>query len=250
VSTLWGWGRGKPIPESKGLRHIGTGAFIGIAAGIIGLVLPLAIILLATYSPGALALTGAQLIEVTAVVALLGAVLFAISLTVYRWGFSVLSRFDHRFWTASALCWCGTIGILLLVLAVVIALASSDTIASCVQGAPSHALTCVRSAAPLASWSGLVGFWLAWLGGLGIVVGIGLTGDRYREGWLFGGAALYALLLLGLIAPGLALLFPINPPTVILLAAPILALLAPVATSDGSLRASQRRTLMRTGAAA
>jgi hypothetical protein len=223
--------------DPKGLHRIGTGSTIGLAAGIAGLVLPVTLILLATYSPGTPFLRGTELIQVTAIMALAGAILFAIALLVYRLGFAALRHFDRRFWTASILCMLGTVGVLLIVAAIALAFASSDAMANCIQGAPTHALACLKTAAPLASYSGLVGFWLLWLGGLGIVVGIGLAAVRYGEGWFYGGAALYALLLLGLIAPALGLLFPIGALTYPLLAAPVLALLAPAVIFEGSNRA-------------
>ncbi|MCI4345168.1 MAG: hypothetical protein L3K07_00210 [Thermoplasmata archaeon] len=226
--------------EPKGLRRIGLGAAIGLAAGIAGLVLPVALILLATYSPGTPFLRGVQLIQVTAIMALAGAILFALALLAYRLGFTALRRFDPRFWTASILCMIGTVGVLLVVLAIAIAFTSSDVMANCIQGAPTHALTCLQAAAPLASYSALLGFWLLWLGGLGIVVGIALAAFRYTQGWFYGGAALYAMLLLGLIAPALGLLFPIGALTYPILAAPVLALLAPVTILEGSQRARRR----------
>src|SRR4029077_7963367 len=150
---------------------------IGLAAGIAGLVLPVALILIVTYSPSTIFLRGRELVEVTAIMALAGAILFAVSLLVYRLGFAALRPFDRRFWSASILCLFGTVGVLLIVVALGIAFVSSDSMANCIQGAPSRALGCVRTAAPVASYSGVLGFWLLWLGGLGIVVGIGLAGS-------------------------------------------------------------------------
>jgi hypothetical protein len=227
--------------EPRGLRRIAQGSLFGLAAGIAGLVLPIILILLATYSPGTPFLQGAQLIQVTAIMALAGAILFAVALLVYRLGFAALRRFDPRFWTASVLAMLGTVGVLLIVVAIALAFVSSDAMASCIQGAPTHALACLKTAAPLASYSGLLGFWLLWLGGLGIVVGIGLAAHRYSESWFYGGAVVYALLLLGLIAPALAFLFPIGALTYPLLAAPLLALIAPAAIFEGTTKCQHGR---------
>ena len=227
--------------EPKGLRRIAVGSMIGLAAGIAGLVLPVALILLATYAPGTLFLPGPQLVQVTAIMALAGAILFAVSLLVYRLGFAALGPYDHRFWSASILCLVGTVGVLLIVVAIALAFVSSNAMADCIQGAPTKALTCLHTAAPLSAYSGIVGAWLLWLGGLGIVVGIALAGIRYRGGWFYGGAGLYALLLLGLLAPVLGLLFPVSALTYPILAAPALALIAPAAIFEGSNRALGRR---------
>ena len=230
-------GRTKRVPhadESSGLSRIATGSTVGLAAGVVGLALPVTLLLLASYRPGALPISASQLLQVTAVLALTGALLFAISLIIYRYGFASLRTVDPRFWAASALCMLGTVGLVLIVLPIAIAFASSDTMAACIQGAPTKAPACLRAAAPLASYLAEAGIWLVWLGGVGIVLGIGLASVRYREAWLSAGAALYALIILGLLAPGLSLLFPIGGIAYAILALPILVLLAPALTSRGS----------------
>jgi hypothetical protein len=224
----------------KGLRRIEIGSILGLAAGVVGLALPIALVLLATYSPATIFLTGKQLIEVTAILAIAGALLFAICLIAFRLGFSTLRGFDRRFWSASVLCILGSVGVLLLVIPIGIAFASSDAIANCIRGAPSHALTCVRSVSPLASYWAVAAFWLLWLGGLGIVIGVGLAASRFHQAAFYGGAAVYAVLLLGLLAPALGLLFPVGSLTYPLLAAPFLILLASGLTLRGSRRAVAR----------
>src|SRR5277367_1087856 len=99
------------IDESRGLQRIVTGSSVGLAAGVVGLALPVSLYILATYSPGTLVLTTSQLVQITAILALAGAVLFAISLTFYRWGFWALQSADRRFWAASVLCLLGTVGV-------------------------------------------------------------------------------------------------------------------------------------------
>jgi hypothetical protein len=227
---------GRAVHESKALWRFAAGSTIGLAAGITGLALPVALLVLASSRPGTIFLTGAQLVEVTAILALAGALLFALSLLVYRLGFSMLQRSDSRFYIASILAWVGTVGVLLVVIAICIAFLSSGTMSGCIQAAPTNALACLSAAAPLASYSGVLGFWLVWLGGLGVVFGISLAGTRYRQPWFYGGAGVYSLLLLGLIAPALSLIFPIDPPGTLLLATPVLAALAPAAIFHGARR--------------
>lgn len=218
---------------SRGLHRIATGSTVGLAAGVVGLVLPVTLLLLANYSPGTLLLTPAQLIQVTAILALAGALLFAISLLLYRFGFSSLRASDRRFWVASGLCMLGTVGIVLILVPIVVALTSSDPLVACLHGALTKAPACLRSSAPLASYAAVVGFWLLWLGGLGVVVGLGLASGRFRQAWLSAGAVLYAILLLGLVAPVLGLLVPIGGLEYPILALPVLVLLAPLVTSHG-----------------
>jgi hypothetical protein len=222
--------------EPLGLRRIVAGSTIGLAAGIVGLALPVTLFFLADYSPGTILLSPSNLIQVTAILALAGAILFAISLTLYRWGFWSLQSVDRRFWAASALCLLGTVGVILIVLPMALAFTASDAMASCIQNAPTKALACLNAAAPLDSVVALAGFWLIWLGGLGIVVGIGLISVRYRESYLGVGAGLYALLLLGILTPVLGLVFPLEGLVYSIFALPVLVLLAPVLISYGSHR--------------
>jgi len=163
-------------------------------------------------------------------------VLFLVSLFVYRRGFAVLRKVDGRFAVASVLCIIGSIGFLLLLVSAALLVGASNSLIQCIHGAPSHALSCLRSGQPLGAYTGLVGFWLGWLGGLGIVVGLSLAGRRYRNGTVSGGAALYAILLLVLIGPFVALVTPLPGLQYLLLAAPIFIVLAPGLVLGGTRR--------------
>ena len=220
--------------ERRGLRRVVAGSTLGLAAGVVGLALPVGLFLFASLWPGLIRVPPGDLLRVTAVLALAGSILFALSLTLYRWGFWALQDGDRRFWAASALCLFGTVGIVLLVLPVIIAFTQSDAMASCIQGSPTKVLACFDSAAPVAAYVALAGFWLLWIGGLGIVVGIGLVSVRYRESYLAVGAGLYALLLLGLLPPVLGLVFPLETTVYSIFALPVLVLLAPAVIAYGS----------------
>jgi len=222
--------------EPKGLRRFETGAVFGLAGGVAGLVLPIMINLLAFYYPVGIFTYGTTLVELTTIFVLAGAILLAISLLYYRLGFGALRGFDRWFFSASILCNIGSIGLLLIIIPIALALYSTPSMVQCIRGAPSHSLSCLGTIQPLFAYAVIVGFWLAWLGGLGIVVGLELGGRRYREARLFGGGATYALLLLVLIAPFVALLFPIGGWQYPLLTVPLLALLAPAFVYAGSHR--------------
>lgn len=223
-----------PLDEPKGLRRFHLGAGFGLAGGIIGLVLPISVNLLVVYTAFGLLRVGTTLVALTSVLVLVGALLLAISLIFYRLGFSALRRFDRWFRSASILCNIGSVGLVLIIAAAALALYSSPALAACVQASPTQALNCLQSIQPLTAYSVVVGFWLAWLGGLGVVVGLELGGRRYRSRPLIAGGALYALLLLVLIDPFIALLFPVGGWQYPLLTAPILALVAPLYVYAGS----------------
>jgi hypothetical protein len=220
--------------EPKGLRWIAAGAGIGFAAAVTAFAVPTALVLLATYNPAILLSFGPTLIKATGLFAAAGAALFAISLLAFRMGFGGFRKFERRFWTATILCTVGTVGWVLLILPAALALVSSDSLYLCVQGAPTHSLTCIQSVAPLAGYVAVIAFWLVWVGEVGIVVGLTLTSRRFRNSAIYAGTVLYGLLLLVFIAPFLGLLFASSPLTYAILAVALLGLMAPAFVAYGS----------------
>jgi len=226
-----------PTDEPRGLRRFQQGALFGLAGGIVGLLLPVSVNLFAFYGTAGLLTFGTTLIALTSVLVLVGAILLAVSLVCYRLGFGALRRFDRWFLVATILCTVGTVGLVLIVASTAIALESTPSLDQCIRGAPTHALTCLKSVQPLTAYSVVAGFWLAWVGGLGIIVGLALGGVRYREVRIVGASATYGLLLLVLIDPFVALLFPVGGWQYPLLTIPILALCAPILVYAGGHRA-------------
>ena len=225
-----------PLGEARGLQRIAVGSIVGLAAGLNGLALPTALYVRASDSPGVLSLSPSALVQVTSLLALVGAILFAISLLLYRSGFKILRASDRRLWLASLLCGAGTVGVILLLLPILFAFIGSDTMANCVQGAPSKALACIGTSTPLVGGLATIGGWLLWAGGLGVVVGIFLTSVRYRQPSLMAGSALYALILLVLIGPLVGALGWLR---LGVLAIPIMVLIAPIAVFYGNRRIAE-----------
>jgi NADH:ubiquinone oxidoreductase subunit 6 (subunit J) len=221
---------------SKGLRRFRAGAVLGLAGGVFGLLLPISVNLVAFYTAVGFLSVNATLVGLTSIFVVMGAILLALSFTFYRSGFSALRKFDRWFLTASILCDIGSVGLVLILLGAALALVSSPALVQCIQGAPSSAVTCVQSVQPLTAYSVVLGFWLAWVGGLGIVVGLVLGGRRHEEMRLVAGGATYAILLLVLIDPFVAVLFPIGGWQYPLLTIPVLAVAAPALVLVGSHR--------------
>ncbi|MCI4343014.1 MAG: DUF973 family protein [Thermoplasmata archaeon] len=225
-------------PEDvKGAHRIAVGAGLGVAAAVITFVLPLSLLWLALYAPGGFFQFNTALVQEVSLLILAGAILFLLSLFVYRRGFAVLRGVDRRFTVASILCLIGSLGFLLLLVAVVVILGSTSSLLTCIHGQPSHALSCLRSGQPLGAYTGLLGFWLGWLGGVGLVLGMSSAGRRFSRGSLYGAAALYAILLLALVGPFVGLIYPVPGAEYLLLLSPVLALLAPALAYAGSRRA-------------
>ncbi|MCI4351064.1 MAG: hypothetical protein L3K15_06090 [Thermoplasmata archaeon] len=229
--------------ERKGLHRLAVGAGLGIAGGLFALVLPIAFLLLAKYNPGGFFTFGTTLIEVITFLVFAGAFLFLLSLFSYRLGFGALRKVDARYSTAAGLCILGSLGFLLLLVAAGLLLGSGNSLVACLQGRPTHLLSCLRSGQPLGAYTGLVGFWLGWLGGVGLVLGLSFTGGRYHHSSFYGAAALYALLLLALVGPFVALITPVPDVQYLLFVAPFLTLFAPAFVFAGSRSA---RPLVRT----
>ncbi len=223
--------------EQRGLRRLSIGAGLGLAGGLAALVLPAAFLYLAAYDPSGLFGFSTQFVQTISVLVLAGSILFLLSLLVYRLSFGAFRRVDRRFAVASALCLLGTIGFLLLVVGAGLLVGDSASLSACLHGRPSGVLSCVRSVEPLGGYTAVIGYWLAWLGGLGLVLGLFLSGVRYHRGWLYGGAALYMLLLLVLVGPFLTLVVSVPYSGYLLLAAPLFVLLAPAAVFAGAGRA-------------
>jgi len=220
------------VPRSKqdetGLFRIATGAGIGFGAAILAVVIPISFLLIASYDPGGfLTLHQSTFVSATGILILAGAILFLLSLFVYRRGFALLRRVDGRFTVASILCLIGSVGFLLLLIAVIVILGSSSSLLSCINGHPTHALTCLRSGEPLGAYTGLVGFWLGWLGGVGIVLGLSAASSRFKTGEIGLGATFYVILLLILVGPFVVLVVSFPGVEYLLVLAPILSLLAP-----------------------
>lgn len=223
--------------EKRGLFRVATGAGVGLAASLLAIVVPVGFLLVAAYAPGGfLSLNQTAFIDATALLILAGAILFLVSLFIYRRGFAQLRKIDPRFTAASALCIVGTIGFLLILVAAVVIVGSASSLLSCISGRPTHALTCLRSGEPLGAYTGLVGFWLGWLGGVGIVLGLSAGSSRFKARTIGVGGALYAVLLLALVGPFVALVVTVPGVEYLLLLVPILSILAPFFVFHGSRR--------------
>jgi NADH:ubiquinone oxidoreductase subunit 6 (subunit J) len=214
--------------DEIGLYRVATGAGVGLAGALLAIVIPVGFLLIATYDGGGfLSLNQAAFLDATGLLILAGALLFLFSFFLYRRGFAHLRKVDSRFTLASVLCLVGSIGFLLVLVAAIVIVGSSSDLLSCINGHPSQALSCLRSGQPIGAYSGLVGFWLGWLGGVGIVLGLSASSSRFKTREIGWGAALYAILLLALIAPFVALVVVFPGVEFVLVLVPILSLLAP-----------------------
>jgi hypothetical protein len=223
------------VHEEKGAFRMALGAWLGLFAGVIAIVLPLVAIFLTTYQPGGFFSFGTSLVQTSGALILAGAVLFILSLFFYRRGFSAMRRVDGDFALASFLCILGSVGFLLLLVSAAVLTSSSSSVLQCIHGQPSHALSCLQSGQPLGAYTGIAGFVLAWLGGFGIVFGLWVAGDRFGERPISLGAFFYLLFLFFLISPMVALAVPLPGVAFFLLVVPVLTVAAPLLVLLGTL---------------
>jgi hypothetical protein len=215
------------ILDQKGAGRIGIGAGLGFAGALCAIVVPLAFVFLVTEVHSGFFVFDSTLVQATSILVLVGAILLLLSLFFYRRSFSALRKVDRRFVAASVLCIIGALGFLLLLVAAAVVVGDANSLLACAHGQPSHALSCLKSGQPLGAITGTVGFLLAWLGGLGVVLGLFLAGNRFHVGALGGAAVVYLVLLLILLIPFVALVVSLPNLSALVLLAPILAILAP-----------------------
>jgi hypothetical protein len=230
------------VQDEKGAFRLALGAWLGLFAGLIAIVLPFVTIFVSAYDPGGFFSFGTSMVQTSGALILAGGVLFILSLFFYRRGFASLRKGDGEFALASFLCILGTLGFLLLLVAAALLTSSASSVLQCIKGQPSHALSCLQSDQPLGAYTGLTGFVLAWLGGLGIVYGLWLAGDRFDERPVTLGSVFYLLFLSVLISPLVALAVPLPGVAFVLVVVPILTVAAPAMVLLGTLPEVRRRS--------
>ncbi len=226
--------------DQKGAGRIGLGAALGLAGAVVAIVVPTIFLFIAADYPVGFFAINTTFIQVNSILVLAGAILLVLSLWFYRRSFSALRKIDPRFYVASVLCILGSLGFLLLLVAAAIVVGDSSSLLACVKGSPSHALTCLESGEPFGAVTSILGFLLGWIGGVGIMIGLFIAGNRFRSGALGVSAIFYGLLLLILIIPLASLFVTVPYDSYLLLLSPIFALIAPGLALGGAATTSQR----------
>ena len=221
------------------LRH-GSGA--AIAAALLALGVPSLLLALTARGYRPLSLSNANLLELEGLLVVVGAILLLVALFLYRRGFSHLKHADRRLVPAATLCLVGSLGALVVVVAGAYLAGGASSLTGCIQGHASHALSCLRSQDPAVGYVALAGFWLVWLGAVGLAVGLVLSGRHFHSSSITAGGLLYGLLVLDLLAPFSALVVVSSLTrllaTYALLGAPILAVIAAGLVYAGARRSS------------
>lgn len=211
----------------RGSQWLRAGGGFGLLGGIVAILLPFLFIWLAKYDPGGFFTFATSFVQFTSLLFLVGSVLVLVSFFCYRWSFSVLRKANPRYWIASALCLIGSSGLLILVIAAGLAAGDANSFVGCAQGSLSNAFSCIQSASPVSAYAALLGFWLGWIGAVGIVIGLFHAAGSFRSALYGTAGALYLILIVLLVGPFVAVLAPVSFVSWLLLVVPAFAIAAP-----------------------
>lgn len=220
--------RGSAQENRKAAGRLGLGAWLGLVAAVLAVVIPSVAVFLSTAHVGGLFAFGPNLLETVGAFVLAGSILYILSLFLYRRAFATLRRIDPDFALASVLCFLGSAGFVLLLIAAAVLTGTASGLEDCLSGHPSHVLSCLESNQPLGAYTAVLGFVLGWIGGIGVALGLWLAGSHYQRRGVDLGAILYLCFLLLVLVPlvELAVTFPGG--SALLLLVPIASVLAPL----------------------
>ncbi len=212
--------------EAKAARLLRVGSALAVAGSFLLLGGPTALLFLARRHLYGLAPGAGRLVGWDGYFVIAGGIFVLLALLSYRRSFSHLKHADAALRPAAFLCLIGSLGALVLVVAGAYLTAGASGITGCLSGRSDHALACLRSADPTAGALAIAGFWLAWLGIVGVAGGLFLSGRHFRRGLVSAGGALFALLAADLLVPFVAVLARVPDGAYALAIAPFAAVLA------------------------
>ena len=220
--------RGPPEENRKAAGRLGLGAWFGVAAACLAVLIPSIAVFLSSVDVGGPFSFGTSFLQTAAALVLAGGVLYILSLFLYRRAFATLYQIDPDFALPSVLCFLGSAGFALLLIAAAVLTGTASGLKDCVSGHPSHVLSCLQSNQPLGAYTAIVGFVLGWIGGIGVALGLWLAGSHYRRRGMDLGAILYLCFLLLVLVPLVELAVPFPGGSAPLLLVPIASVLAPL----------------------
>lgn len=224
---------GRSTEEVKAGARLRLGAAVGLFSAVFALALPWVLLLAGSRSVGMLALS-ANFLKLVDGLAVIGTFGFLVMFFLYHRAFSHLRHIDPSLRAAVILCTLGTVGSLVLTIVVAWLLGGTGALSHCLGGRATDAYACVRGRSPALAWLAVTGFWLTWVGGVGIVVGLLPSAHHYGRGALTVAGSLYAVLLVLLLVPVIALLYLVPGLAYAGLLATLAALVAPVLVLAGA----------------
>ena len=223
--------------EGKSESDLRRGSLLALGAALVAFVVPALLVLLARRGLYGLASGAHAVVASEGSLVAVGAVLLLVAFLLYRRAFGHLRHVDPRLRWATVLCLVGSLGAIVVVVAGALIGGGPSVVTGCLGGHATHALTCLRSADPTAGYLAIAGFWLAWLGAVGLCVGVILSGRRFHRPAVVAGGAVYAVLALDVLVPFAGTLASVPGTTYALAVAPVAAVLGPLLVYLGTPRA-------------
>ena len=212
--------------EGKAAGDLRRGGVLALVGALAALAAPVALELLARSRLYGLTIGDRRVVQLDGLLVVVGAVLVLLALVLYRRAFSHLKHVDRRLVSAAVLCLVGSAGAIALVGLGAYLAGGTSSVGGCLAGPTSHAFQCLRGHDPSAGYFALAAFWLAWLGAVGLSLGLVLSGRHLRSPPITAGGCLYAVLAADLLVPFVALVTPLPGAAYGLAIAPVAAVVA------------------------
>ncbi len=212
----------------RGAGWLRAGGVFGAVGAAVAFAVPALLFALARWGGTPSISFGTGWTQIAGILAAVGAALILVSFVCYRWSFSLFRRVAPRYWGPSGLCLVGSSGLVLVLVATVLATGAAAAVAGCVQGSWTNAFSCLERASPLGAYAGLLGLWLGWIGGIGLTIGLAMRASDTRSPLLGAATLLYAVLLVLLVIPLLGFGIALPDASTLLLLAPAFATIAPI----------------------
>ncbi len=220
-----------PVPrsteEAKATSLFRAGSVLALVGTGLSLGVPIGLALAGARGRWTLFGANVTFVAFTGLLVLFGALLLLLGAAAFHRAFVRLRHVDRRFTWAAVLCLVGAFGFVVLLASSILIEADEASLFGCVQGSLGSLLSCLRSGSPLGAYTGTIGFWLGWLGGVGLVLGLVLAGRRAHRPALVSGGILYGVFLGVLLTVFVALGVPLPGVSLILAVTPVLAVAAP-----------------------
>jgi Protein of unknown function (DUF973) len=220
--------------EGKSSTYLRRGSLIAAGGALVAVAVPAALVLLSRRQLYGLSAGSHSAVALEGLLVAVGAVLLLLAFLLYRRAFAHLRHADPRLGPASVLCLVGSVGAIAVVVAGALVGGGPSAVTGCLGGRSAHALACLRAADPTVGYLALAGFWLAWVGAVGVCVGLVLSGRHFRRRLVVAAGVVYAILVLDVVVPFAGAIAAVPGTNEALAIAPFAAVAAPLLVYVGT----------------
>jgi len=220
--------------EGKSAIVLRLGSLLALGAALVAGAVPATLALLSRRHLYGLAAGSRSVVATEGLLVAAGAVLGLLAFLCYRRAFGHLRHTDPWLAPVSLTCLIGSVGAIAVIVAGALVSGGSSAVTDCLGGRSTHALACLRSADPTTGYLVVAGFWLVWVGAVGLCVGLILSGRHFRRRAVVVGGILYAVLVVDVLVPFAGTLAAVPGTTEALVLAPFAAVAAPLLVYVGT----------------